>query len=71
MDIETEDFATSGYIKTRLTVMSFMQFFVWGSWLITIGNYWFGNKHWNATEFGAIFTTMGISSVFMPSLIGC
>ena len=41
MDIETEDFATTGYIKTRLTVMSFMQFFVWGSWLITIGNYWF------------------------------
>jgi NHS family xanthosine MFS transporter len=70
MDIETEDFATTGYIKTRLTVMSFMQFFVWGSWLITIGNYWFGNKHWNATEFGAIFTTMGISSVFMPSLMG-
>jgi NHS family xanthosine MFS transporter len=29
-------------IKNRLTVMSFLQFFVWGAWLITIANYWFG-----------------------------
>ncbi|RYE53528.1 MAG: hypothetical protein EOP48_14195, partial [Sphingobacteriales bacterium] len=29
-------------IKFRLTIMSFMQFFVWGAWLITIANYWFG-----------------------------
>ena len=28
-------------IKTRLTLMNFMQFFVWGSWLLTIGAYWF------------------------------
>ncbi len=28
-------------IKLRLIVMSFLQFFVWGSWLITIGAYWF------------------------------
>lgn len=50
--------------------MSFLQFFVWGAWLITIGNYWFATKQWSGAEFGAIFSTMGISSIFMPAIIG-
>jgi len=57
-------------IKFRLIVMNFLQFFVWGAWLITIGAYWFQTKHWSGTEFGAIFSTMGIASLFMPSLAG-
>ncbi len=57
-------------IKLRLTAMSFLQFFVWGTWLITIGNYWFGTKHWTGAEFGAIFSTLGISAIFMPALTG-
>lgn len=50
--------------------MNFLQFFVWGAWLITIANYWFGTKGWDGTQFGAIFATMGIASLFMPTLIG-
>ncbi|MBC8081920.1 MAG: nucleoside permease, partial [Hymenobacter sp.] len=57
-------------IKLRLIVMSFLQFFIWGSWLITIGAYWFQTKQWSGAQFGAIFSTMGIASIFMPSLIG-
>jgi len=56
--------------KLRLVVMIFLQFFVWGSWLITIGAYWFQTRHWSGAEFGAIFSTMGIASLFMPSLAG-
>ena len=57
-------------LKLRLTVMNFLQFFVWGAWLITIGRYWFENRGWSGTSFGAIFSTMGISALFMPSLMG-
>lgn len=57
-------------IKLRLIVMNFLQFFIWGSWLITIGAYWFQTKHWSGTNFGAIFSTMGIASLFMPSIAG-
>ncbi len=57
-------------LKLRLIVMNFFQFFIWGAWLITIGVYWFQNKHWSGTQFGAIFSTMGIASLFMPSLAG-
>ena len=57
-------------LKLRLTAMSFLQFFVWGAWLITVGNYWFGTKQWSGAEFGAIFSTLGISSILMPAITG-
>ena len=57
-------------IKNRLISMSFLQFFVWGAWLITIANYWFGTKNWDGTQFGLVFGTMGIASLFMPTLTG-
>ena len=50
--------------------MSFLQFYVWGAWLITMGNYWFSNNIGSGAEFGAVFSTMGIAAVFMPTLMG-
>ncbi|OJX83757.1 MAG: MFS transporter [Paludibacter sp. 47-17] len=57
-------------LKFRLTVMSFLQFMIWGAWLITIGVYWFETRQWGGTEFGAVFSTLGIASIFMPALFG-
>ena len=61
-------------IKNRLIITSFLQFFIWGAWLITIANYWFGNNHdpkiWSGANFGAIFSTLGLSSLIMPALVG-
>jgi len=50
--------------------MNFLQFFIWGSWLITIGGYWFQNKQWSGTDFGAIFATLGYASLIMPAIAG-
>lgn len=57
-------------IKLRLTLLNFFPIFVWGAWLITIANYWFGTKQWDGTKFGAVFSTMGFASIFMPTLSG-
>ena len=71
-------------LKLRLIIMNFLQFFVWGSWLITIGAYWFQTlpnlyplldpvtkvSVWTGSAFGALFSTMGIASLFMPALLG-
>ena len=56
--------------KTRLTLLSFFQFFVWGAWLTTIGTYCTEGKGWTFPQFGAIFSTLALSSILMPSLIG-
>ncbi len=57
-------------IKLRLTAMSFLQFFVWGAWLITIGTYCINGKGWSFPEFGAIFSTLALSSIIMPAITG-
>ncbi len=57
-------------MKFRLIVMNFLQFFVWGAWLITFANYWFGTMGWGPTEFGMVFLTLGIASLFMPTITG-
>jgi NHS family xanthosine MFS transporter len=57
-------------LKLRLTVLSFFQFFVWGAWLITIGTYCINAKGWTGAQFGAIFSTLALSSLFMPPLTG-
>ncbi len=57
-------------LKRRLIIMQFLQYFILGSWILTIGAYWFQTKQWSGTEFGAIFSTIGIASLFMPALAG-
>lgn len=57
-------------VKLRLIIMNFVQFFIWGAWMITVGVYWFDTKQWSSAEFGAIFSTMGIASIFMPTICG-
>lgn len=57
-------------LKTRLVAMNFLQYFIWGSWLITIGAYWFQTKHWSGAQFGAIYSTIGIAAIFTPSIAG-
>ena len=58
-------------IKFRFTVMSFLQFFVWGAWLITIGTYWFMPRQWSRCyNLELFFLLLALSSLFMPAITG-
>ncbi len=57
-------------IKFRLIVMNFLQFFVWGAWLLSFGKYLGVTLHFSGEQIGAIFMTLGIASLFMPGLLG-
>lgn len=57
-------------IKRRLMVMNFLQFFVWGSWLISLGAYMIVTLNFTGGQVGSIYATMGIASLFMPALLG-
>jgi NHS family xanthosine MFS transporter len=65
---EKSHFAMS--VQLRLTVMNFMQFFVWGSWLISLGAYMIVTLGFTGGQVGSIYATMGIASLFMPGLMG-
>jgi len=57
-------------IKSRLTILNFLQFFVWGTWLISLGGYLIVTLKFTGGEVGRIYATMGIASLFMPALLG-
>ncbi len=50
--------------------MNFLQFFAWGAWLISLGNYMDETLHFTGGQIGSIYATMGIASLFMPALLG-
>ncbi|MHB1179843.1 MAG: MFS transporter, partial [Daejeonella sp.] len=50
--------------------MNFLQFFIWGSWLISLGGYMIVTLKFSGVEVGSIFATMGIASLFMPAVMG-
>lgn len=57
-------------IKFRLILMNFLQYAVWGAWLISLGAYLGGRLHFTGLQIGSFFATMGIASLFMPALMG-
>lgn len=57
-------------IRFRLIIMNFLEFFVWGSWLISLGGYMIVQLQFTGGQVGAVYATMGIASLFMPALMG-
>ncbi len=59
-------------LKLRLTGLSFLQFFVWGIWLISLGGYMFSNftDENMGSRVSNTYGTMGWASLAMPALMG-
>jgi MFS transporter, NHS family, xanthosine permease len=58
-------------LRNRLTALSFLQFFVWGVWLISLGGYMFAQfSDVSGTKVGNTYGTMGWASLLMPALMG-
>lgn len=55
-------------IKLRLTIMNFLQFAVWGSYLVCIGN--FLGRIGLGDYIAWFYVAQGVVSIFMPAVIG-
>ena len=55
-------------LKSRLIIMNFLEFAVWGAYLTCMGRY-LGNIGL-ATDIGWFYSMQGIVSIFMPAIIG-
>lgn len=56
-------------VKSRLIVLNFLEFFVWGAWLISLGAY-LSKIGFSGLQIGSIYGNMGLASLFMPALMG-
>lgn len=50
--------------------MNFLEFFVWGAWLISLGGYMFNVLHFDGRQVGSVYGTMGVASIFTPAIFG-
>ncbi|WP_437890414.1 nucleoside permease [Phytobacter sp. V91] len=57
-------------LKLQLKVIIFLQFCLWGSWLTTLGSYMFVTLKFQGAEIGAVYSSLGIASLLMPTLLG-
>lgn len=55
-------------VKVQLSVMNFLEFAVWGAYLVSMGMYL--AAHGLATEIKWFYAVQGLVSIFMPALIG-
>lgn len=57
-------------IQNRLRVMLFLQYFIWGCWLTTLGSYLINTLDMNGAQVGDIFSSKGLASLIMPVIVG-
>lgn len=55
-------------IRLRLSILTFIEFAVWGAYLTSLGSYLFHIGL--ASDIGLFYAVQGIVSIFMPALIG-
>jgi len=55
-------------LRLKLIVMNFLQFAVWGAYLISMGRYL--GMHGLGDKIGIFYSIQGIVSIFMPALMG-
>ncbi len=60
----------TGTIRTQLSVMMFLEFFVWGSWYVTMGIYLPNTLGSNGGEIAMAYSTQSYGAILAPFVIG-
>ncbi len=57
-------------IKVRLSLMMFLEFFVWGSWYVTMGTFLGANLGARDQEISLAFSTQSFGAIIAPFVVG-
>jgi len=57
-------------ITLRLSIMMFLQFFIWGGWFVTLGTYLSNTLQANGGQIGMAFSTQSWGAIIAPFIVG-
>jgi len=57
-------------IYARLSVMMFLQFFIWGAWFVTMGSYLTGSLAFSGADSALAYSTQSWGAIIAPFIIG-
>ena len=58
------------FTRIKLSLMMFLEFFIWGSWFVTLGTFLGRNLLANGSETAAVFSTQSFGAIIAPFIIG-
>ena len=57
-------------LYSRLSLLMFLQFFVWGSWFVTLGTYMLQTLQFSGRQVGMVYGSMAIAATVTPFALG-
>lgn len=57
-------------VRGQLSAMMFLQFFIWGSWYVTMGTYLANALRADGVEIGDAYSAMSIATIISPFFVG-
>src|ERR1700742_3762069 len=56
--------------RVQLSVLMFLEFFIWGAWYVTMGTYLDKVLHATGVQVGAAYSAMAIATIISPFFVG-
>jgi nucleoside transporter len=56
--------------RIQLSLMMFLEFFIWGAWFVSLGTFLSSNLEASGTEIGRVFSTQSWGAIIAPFIIG-
>lgn len=57
-------------IRIQLSLLMFLEYFIWGAWYVTMGTYLFANLDASAVQVGSSYANLAIAAIISPFLVG-